>query len=984
VGAHQQSGSADDDVLSTRTGRDLLGLFDRLTSVLPWRLNDRSFPLIVLEPGDATADTGAFLDALESAADSAGIAYISPRLGDGAAGSPALSLIDTLAERQTWNGRRAQFGRFRFPRSELVKSFDGAVATARADGWSQRPPHQRSAAAMAAWNERTALFRMRGGTVKKPGRGQTRRLQIGGFAAAVLTILSGGIAEQTSRYILVTLTALVCVALLLLTMLITRGTWLLSRLGFRSRLRWFATSSFFAVLGGYGFDGRLQRVFDRLVADDEAEFRLQMKTFAFLEDLRDNYRKLAPSLRGFKRSTPPVVFLRDITAGNGGVELLSAMSDIRSRRSEFHTLLVVASVDAGHRKDLSGLPEVPPPQGSGEPRESLLDRYERWSASLSTAQAPSQNVPLPWLLRLPIRSEQPSDDEPAPTLTFRRRPRWTWLWSWWCLVVTVLVLAAVTSVAQTRLRAVYCHVGYPLSWSTDTRLRTDTDLSRECIGVATDGGRFERRSDGKSVGLDGDLRDPDDGHRGGLLTLADLQKRIDDENAAVLGSGAPYATVIYAGILTAASGKHELAVSGVKELAGAYLAQMRNNETGQPGEVGNPLKIRLLAANVGQDMAFSSDAVDRILDLARRDRTVVGVVGMARNTNNSQAAIRRLNDAGLPVIGTVNSSDELPALPHFYGLAATDFDEAAALRPAIQRELGKRPIDRALFVSRDAGPSQDVYSGEIASDAEKALRPRMVDRLSYVGTNDISSKMKAACENAGSRPYTLVYFAGRAEDLSGLMNGLAEGGCTQRKLVLLAGDEVATARFGTAPHEIPLYASITVYFTTFAYLPNLIADDRDQQNAFFLLARNLLGIGAPRVTKTEPLFVDAQMALTYDAASALSQAAQNAFSTFGLTRGDGVQVPGSGAVTSGAVLLELRRLHMNDGATGDIDFCPPRSPGSGNLSECLLDHMHNGLGNKGLTLVRVALRSGLPDSTPVCGRLAGGQPPLRNLAACPR
>jgi hypothetical protein len=103
-----------------------------------------------------------------------------------------------------------------------------------------------------------------------------------------------------------------------------------------------------------------------------------------------------------------------------------------------------------------------------------------------------------------------------------------------------------------------------------------------------------------------------------------------------------------------------------------------------------PLKVRLLAVNADQNMAFSGLVADRILAIARHDPTVVGVVGMGRNTSASQAAIRRLNDAGLAIVDPVNSSDQLPMLAHYYGLAATDHDEAvAAGRSAAVRSIGR-------------------------------------------------------------------------------------------------------------------------------------------------------------------------------------------------------------------------------------------------------------------------------------------------------
>jgi hypothetical protein len=330
----------------------------------------------------------------------------------------------------------------------------------------------------------------------------------------------------------------------------------------------------------------------------------------------------------------------------------------------------------------------------------------------------------------------------------------------------------------------------------------------------------------------------------------------------------PYVTIAYAGIFTASPGQSDLTISSIRELAGAYLAQMRNNGRGLPGQVGYPLKIRLLPANTGQDMALTAETADRILSLARRDPTFVGVVGFGRNTEHSQAAIRRLSQAGLPIVNTVNSSDRLPELPHYYPLAATNYDEAAAARAAVRAELGDRPVERAMLVHRERGPSRDIYSREIADDFQRSVAPRATSRVEYVGSSDVAGKVRTACMAAS---YTLVFFAGRAEDLPGLVNGLTQGGCTSRRLVLLAGDDVTKTRFGTARHQVPLPRNTVVYHTAFVHLPLLIAGDADQTNGFFLLARNLLDIGVPRVRPDEPLLVDGQMALTYDATVALTR-----------------------------------------------------------------------------------------------------------------
>ncbi|QKW35419.1 hypothetical protein HUT06_16375 [Actinomadura sp. NAK00032] len=943
----------------TESGRGLFALFDWMSGRLPWRLDSRPYPVIVLEPAGDPDAPGRHLDELKRFAAETGLPAISPELPGGGAEAAAIALVDAVSQPLTWTHTRSPFGRLRFPRSDLVRTIQAAAAEPGPDGSAAPPPYRRSpVAAVDRWNEHARLFRWQNGPLRAPGWWTT----VGGSLVAMIAVLAGGIAEQTPSLILLTAAACLAAVLLVIAGISTRRIWLpvLSAFGFGGRYRWFARTSFFAVLGDgedggddLGFEGRLHRVCERLTKPDAARFLLQIKTFALLEDLRDQHRRSAPDLRGFKRPSPPVVFLAGARRHNGGLAVLSAISDIRARRSEFHPLIVIASVDAATRDELGG------PAPGGDPRE----RYERWRSSLGTAQGPSESVPLPYLLRIPVTGD-PAAERPDE-FTVRRRPRWTWLWSWRSLAAAVLALALVLVYAQTSLRSTYCSVGFPVDWNGDTRIQTNGDGSRECVGVSTHGVRFERGRD--SIGLDGERRRPSPRNTGSRLTLADLQRRVEDENQAVLDSRKPYVTIVYAGIFTASPGQSDLTVSSIRELAGAHLAQMRNNRSGQPGEVGNPLKVRLLPANTGQNMLFSAETADRILDIAHRDPTLVGVAGFGRNTDHSRAAIERLIAAGLPVVNTVNSSDRLPALPHYYGLASTDFDEAAATRAAVRAELRGRPISRLMLVHRAPGPSRDAYSREIADDVARALAPRTVDRVVYTDTDDIADKVKRNCESAAA-PF--VYFAGRSEDLPGLMNGLVQGGCTRRHLVLMAGDDVTKTRFGTGPHEVPIPANTVVYHTAFVHLPFLIAGDADQTNGFFLLARNLLGIGGPRVRPDEPLLVDGQMALTYDAVVALGQAAQNAFAGLGLTAAGSAPVAGSRSVTSGAVLLELRHLYVRNAATGDIDFRGDR-------------HEVNGPGDRGLTMIKVTLRDGTPVAAPICGRLNGGVP-APGLKPCPR
>ncbi|WP_433185499.1 hypothetical protein [Actinoallomurus sp. CA-150999] len=952
--------NAAEDVLSTQVGRELLELLDGRTRAHPWRLGSQALPLMVLEAADPDVDADAYVDALAQAAAAADIPHLALSLPDSPASSPTegetgegaertapaeIGLLDTLAKPNAWPGDRSAAGRFRFPRSDLVRSFEQAVKNAA----DKNSAHPSSTTPAEEWYDAAVLLPWTRRPLTAPVWWSTVIVLI----AAIFGGIAQGVADKTRIGTLLMICVILLGAVALAAGLVNRRIWLpvLSRVGFGTRYRWLAASSFFAVQGNRGFDGRLNRELDHIhqaVATGSArsaESWLQTRTFAFLEDLRARHRKLSPTLRGFKRPVPSVVFLKNVTGRNGGVALLLAMSDVRSRRSELHPLLVVASVDHAHRADIDDLPGVRRTADALSP----LARYEQWLESLARAQGPSAQVALPWLLRLPISVGSPIRAAPPP-LKLRIRPRWTWLWSGRSLLVLLAALAVGGSYLHAQLTSTHCSVHGLFFANTDTRLRTDTAGSRECVGIATSGVRFERGP--VSTALGGGRSGPNPAHTAGQITLADLEDRITAENTWVLGTHRPYVTILYVGMMTAANGQENSAVSTIRQLAGAYLAQRSNNRP-ESGGGDNPLKIRLLAVNAGQDMAFSKIAADRILSMARRDRTVVGVVGFGRNTAESQQAVRRLNAAGLAVVAPVNSSDTLPALPHYYGLAATDNDEAVVARKA----LGGRRPGRTLIVYRSPGSGND-YGAELAEDARRALQVGPSSTmLRYDGTDDIGGKVRAACRSSTGARYDLVYFAGRTEDLSGLINALRDGGCAGRALTVLGGDEVSRSRFGTGRTDVLLPRPMTVYYTTHTYLPNLVAGGRDADNPFFVLARNELGIGpAERST----LLADGQMVMTYDSASALTRAAENAFGTLNLAAHDGPRSPGSASVTSGSVLLTLPNLSYQ-GATGVIDFTGDQ-------------HVSGGSGRRALTLVKVTGGDVGAAPTAVCGQLAGGAP----------
>lgn len=941
---------------NSRFSRELLTLFDSLT-----RTHDKAFPMIVLEAADDGVDIGAYLDTLAKTAQDALIPSTTVTPGADAEDAE-LQLVNQITDDSAWRDVRPPAGRFRFPRSSLVRSFDRAVEKATKEaseeaqrrGWTdeRRREHVRDLA-VREWSKAAPSFPWSRQQFQTPG-------WLKGLGLLVLALIDGGVVTQVPKSEQLIAGVAVLVVMALLVGLMARQVWLpiLSRIGFGTRYRWFAASSFFAVLGGStDFYDRLYRVFYQLVGPKRIEFHVQLKAFALFEDLRAEHRKLSLSLRGYKRPTVPVLFLKDITKANGGIDMLSAMSDIRSRRSELHPLLVIASVDYAHRHELDLLAQAAQPDESTasssvdeapavpalDDDETVDDRYASWEDRLGTAQSPSQRIALPYLLRLPIPSERPDGQHPAP-LAKRRRPRWTWLWSWQSLVTALAVVVAGGFYLNHQLTMDYCQVDALFFPNPDARLLPDEGVpkSHECVGVATHGLYFETDKP-KSMGLDGNLRPPSSNNHGAQTTLHDLQDKIAAENRKIANE--PHvATILYAGMLTAADNNKENAVSSIRQLAGAYLAQMRNNEHELPNEDGtNPVKIRLLPVNVGQNMNFSKEAVDSILAMARHDRSVIGVVGMERNTDKSYAQIRRLSDAGLAVIDTANSSDALPTLPNYYGIVSTDHDEVVAAR----YEAGKlfpSSKPKTLIVSRDTSHdprgSRDQYSAEQAADARSELRKDgyQPDSITYSDNHPITGQIAEQCSH-----YGLVYFAGREEDLPGLFTGLENGQCKQ-PLTLIGGDEVSRARFGNTDHNVHLPSNVTVFYTIFTYLPN---DLKSGSNNWFVgLTQNVLLGSLP--------LDDGQTVVTFDATTALALAAQRVFAVNPGQSG----VPGSQTVTSGGVLLALQNLQWKGGVTGTIDFTHDQ-------------HHLNGAGNRGLTLVEVTDPSS-GQTTKICGRMNGG------------
>ncbi len=213
--------------------------------------------------------------------------------------------------------------------------------------------------------------------------------------------------------------------------------------------------------------------------DRARQFHLQLRALALLEDLRADHRpRLGVRPRG--RAVPPVVFIPRATDANGGIALLRAISDVRSRRSELDPLLVVAGIARADEDGLDSRASAADPVGTlPDPRRL----YQAWVEDhLRVGQSPSIDSGLPWVL--PVRL--------APVLlrtagteahVMRRIGPGPWAQLGRRLTAVTAVLAALGgSLAYVHYHPFDCE-GAPFTGET-TAFRTGDGW--ECVGV-TDG-----------------------------------------------------------------------------------------------------------------------------------------------------------------------------------------------------------------------------------------------------------------------------------------------------------------------------------------------------------------------------------------------------------------------------------------------------------------------------------------------------------------
>src|SRR6266851_1420117 len=288
----------------------------------------------------------------------------------------------------------------------------------------------------------------------------------------------------------------------------------------------------------------------------------------------------------------------------------------------------------------------------------------------------------------------------------------------------------------------------------------------------------------------------------GLSTdINDAEARIYVEDQRVLASGNPYITIVVATMLTGDSATVSV---GRDNLQGAYVAQ---EEFNGGFKLPNSVEVRLLIANAGSNQTYTNTVVRQIVQLAKQDKTFVGVMGWPFS-GYTGIAIGALSAAQIPMVSQTASSDALTGISHyFFRVAPPNKDQAIVGAKYAEQVLGASKV--ALFYDPANSYTQSLanaFSTQFTADGNKIVATEQY-------TVKKPSNFIQLLNDAESHNPDLIYFAGYASDASVLLTDLQAPG-QPASLQIMGGDALyELGGYTSSAHG----AATRLHFTTFAY-----------------------------------------------------------------------------------------------------------------------------------------------------------------------
>jgi ABC-type branched-subunit amino acid transport system substrate-binding protein len=678
------------------------------------------------------------------------------------------------------------------------------------------------------------------------------------------------------------------------------------------------------------------------------EYLKRLLVNAFLEDLRRAYRLRPWHVLSKRRMTYPVLLLDDITAANGGYELLRLINEVRNQVGLFDPLLVISASS-----------EVPPAAGWADLDRRKYDAkaagqaYLAWQKALPKDRLARGNPPEDRLARgdtawyLPIRipdGESREAEEWWQAFSGYRLEHWRAKPPWWTTrrvrVLAPVVVAAIVAgaVVKDHQDGVDSHCG--------TEIASLIWTGTECVGMSDGSHHMFQPSDEATRQVEDKIYAQNQ--------RAEELHRAHPER--------PYITLVALQALTSSSGTADGLTTQRESLGGFAVAQARQLTDSTASE---PI-VRILIGNAGKGMQEGVRVAGQLRELAEQNRSIVGVVGLDMSSDATQATIAALTNAGLPMVASTLSADRLADLNPMYFQVAPQNRREAEVVGAFVDQLAARPRSVRVYYSDD---ESDNYSTNLRDDALKSFQVRNLRVEARAFIPNTTGGARSAHERYGDQLIGnaaaagrdicsfdgYVFFAGRGvPDFSDFVGGAAQCGS---KAVLIGDDDVSRhVADGVARQQ---NRALPYYYVSFATAP--VTQPEGLARDFYTTLEQLF----PLELTAQGRSLDGHAALAFDAAQVMITATA-------YLRETAATIP----VTPGSVWRMITAIHTSqpdarqvnkniDGVTGTIDY-------GGDISRHVPE-------NKPVAILRVNVGEVDTKVLAFCGQAAG----LSSAPWCP-
>ncbi|WP_409185305.1 ABC transporter substrate-binding protein [Amycolatopsis sp. VS8301801F10] len=666
--------------------------------------------------------------------------------------------------------------------------------------------------------------------------------------------------------------------------------------GLSGRYRWFLRQPHLAPEMSGSFVRFAMRLTHGEWQNESPQYVARLLVNSFLEDLRREYRLRPWQFWRRRRMTYPVLLLDEVGPANGGYRLLELINEVRNQVGLFDPLLVVSASQG------------PPPDA--EPSEErpkfhaveAAIAYQAWQNLLGADRRARR--PTAWYLPIcldPPRTEDEKTGVRKGMLTLGEhydlsggRAAW-WTTRWVRAGVPAVVLALVAGFAVVRYQSFLdSHCGTSSEWL--------TWVDDQCVGVSD--GTFTLFS---PLDKEGTIQQVE-------AVVADQNRRAEELHQQ--HPERPYITLVDLEALTSSNGTAEGLTAERESLEGFAVAQSRQLNATAAAE---PI-VRMLIANGGKEMLQGAAVARTLLEMAKQDPSIVGVVGLDMSSEPTANTIRALGDAGIPVVAATLTADQLADQNPIYFQVAPQNRREAAVAAAFAAE---RPGPRSLRVYY-SDDDTDFYSPNLRDNLLKAFKDKgfAVEARAFVpdegqtarpahlryGDRLVGNAGAAGRDSCSYDGY--AFFAGRGvPDFGAFLTGAAQCGSTA---TIIGDDDVARFVADSVARED--HRALPYYYFALANAPatpakGLARDFYATLNAKFAFERTEKGRS-----------FDGHAALSYDAALVMITATA-------YLRETSSKIP----VTPGAVWREIAAIHTSrpdanqtnkyiEGVSGTIDY----------------------------------------------------------------